>query len=96
MLEGNKLYTKVQSLKDDFVKISNLDLDYFEKLFVYLFVWYLLLSVCPALVVCLKLFLRKMQLLKMIIQEYQTRFQLKLTFRLPVCKLIKLNKLVFN
>ena len=90
MFETNRLYTNMQSLKDDFVKVFNLDLNYFEKLFIYLFVCYLLeslLSFRPVLKVFFRFVLKKMKLFKMIIQEYQIRLQLRLTFKLPVCKL---------
>lgn len=98
LVDSIKLYKKVQSLKDDFVKISNLDLDYFEKLFVYLFAFNSLLAVLFVLrinakfvrkkvKICFRFALQKVKLLKPTISKYQIRFQLKLTFKVPVCKI---------
>lgn len=89
LLEAGKLYKQVQLLKDDFVKVSNLDLDYFEQLFVYLIASNSLLVVAFVLrkffkVIlkkvenCLKFMRKKLRLLKRTINEYKAHLQLRL------------------
>lgn len=97
LLEATKLYKEVQSLKDDFIKVSNLKLDYFENLFVYMFAFNSLLAILFVLRIslkfvlkevriCLKFVLKKLKRLKLTINEYQIHLQLRLVFKLPIGK----------
>lgn len=83
---SNKLYTKLQSLRDEFTEVTNLDLEYFEKLFVYLSAFYLLLCVGFAVRFSFKPVFRALKRLQMTVVEYRINLQLKFTFKLPICK----------
>lgn len=82
-----KLYTKVQTLKNEFVKISNLNMDYFEKLLIYLYACNSLLLLLMLLRNGFKFLLRKVKRLKVTVKWCPVRIHRRLTIKLPVIKI---------
>lgn len=78
-----RIYSNTQEMKEDFIKVRQLDLDYFQNLMIYLIGFYSFLVLVFIFHHCFNFVLKRKNVFKIKIYEIKIDLKLFLVFRCP-------------
>lgn len=86
LVRNRKFYTRIEDLKNDFIKIENLDLNFFMKLFICLFVIYTILILLFVIHILLNFLKKHRKFLRLKLNEYKFDLKIRISFKYPVLR----------